>query len=248
MRKLIRRALASLRNRSLVENLKSAPRQIIYRIVYVVHPRREALFTHIYRHNKWGSSESVSGDGSTLEYTENLRKRLPQILGNYFVKTLLDTPCGDFRWMSLVVPSGDFRYIGGDIVKPLVEKNSCQYGNYRTSFVHLDLVKDPLPTADLMLCRDCLFHLSNDDIWSTLGHFVESEIPYLLTTTHINVSGFANTDIATGGFRLLDLFSPPFSFPEDPLERIDDWIYPHPPREMCLWSRGQVEQAYKRRE
>jgi hypothetical protein len=34
----------------------------------------EERFTFIYKTNIWGSKESVSGNGSTLLYTENLRK------------------------------------------------------------------------------------------------------------------------------------------------------------------------------
>jgi NH3-dependent NAD+ synthetase len=41
-------------------------------------------------------------------------------------------------------------------------------------------------------------------------------------------------------FREIDLFSTPYSFDPEPIERIDDWMYPEPEREMCLWSRDQI--------
>jgi hypothetical protein len=32
------------------------------------------IFHHHYAFNEWGSSESISGLGSTIQYTENIRK------------------------------------------------------------------------------------------------------------------------------------------------------------------------------
>ena len=131
-------------------------------------------------------------------------------------------------------------YIGGDIVQLLIEAHSKHYQNATTRFIHIDLTKQDFPAADLMLCRDCLFHLSYADTKAVLQHFVASDIAYLLTTTHSNRSGFANHDIRTGSFRLIDLFAAPYHFPKDVLYRIEDWLAPDPKREMCLWSREQV--------
>jgi hypothetical protein len=108
-----------------------------------------------------------------------------------------------------------------------------------------DIVTDTFPPADLWLCRDCLFHLSINDIRQALGHFIEANIPYLLTTTHKNAQhgGFQNSDIISGDYRLIDLFAPPFNFPTDVKYRIDDWFEDDPWREMCLWTRQQVMSA-----
>jgi hypothetical protein len=73
-----------------------------------------------------------------------------------------------------------------------------------------------------------------------LQNFINSKIPYLLTTTHINDGKIRNKDIATGDFRLIDLFAAPYHFPMDVLFRIEDWKMPDPKREMCLWTREQI--------
>jgi hypothetical protein len=204
----------------------------------------EDRFTWIYKSNHWSSSESASGTGSTLSYTQNLRKELPKLLSTYSIKTIFDAPCGDFNWMKHMLSSVDVDYIGGDIVKPLIDKLSDAHGAEHVKFRHIDLTKDELPSADLMICRDCLFHLSYADIRSVLLNFVNSGIPYLLTTTHTNESqSFKNRDILTGDYRLIDLFSSPFNLPDAPLYRIDDWLHPDPERQMCLWSREQVSYA-----
>ena len=200
-------------------------------------------FTWIYRNNFWGSEESVSGPGSTIEYTTNLRAELPGLLARYSVKTVFDAPCGDFNWMKIALKENDLEYIGGDIVLALINSLNSKYKNFRTEFIHIDLTKDKLPKCDLMICRDCLFHFSFDDTRRFLRNFVDSGIPLLLTTTHINAGKIQNGDIRTGEFRLMDLFSEPYYFPRDVLHRISDWVEPAPPREMCLWSREQVMSA-----
>jgi hypothetical protein len=46
-----------------------------------------------------------------------------------------------------------------------------------------DLTRDPLPKVDLVLCRDCLVHLSFDDIYESLDNLRRSGSMLLLTTT-----------------------------------------------------------------
>lgn len=201
----------------------------------------EDRFTWIYKKNLWSSSESRSGTGSTLNYTENLRKELPKLFRKYSIKKVFDAPCGDFNWMSHLLPTVKLEYIGGDIVQQLIAHLNGKHRSANISFVHFDLIKEIPPEVDLMICRDCLFHLSFQDTKAVLENFIKSKSTYLLTTTYKNIgSSFANRDISTGDFRYIDLFSPPYSFPADPLFVIEDWIVPDPERQMCLWSREQI--------
>lgn len=210
------------------------------------HDAIEDRFHFIYKENLWGSTESASGAGSTLSYTENLRKELPKLLTQFSIKKVFDAPCGDFNWMRHLLATIDIDYIGGDIVRPLIEAHNKQYKNRRVSFIHIDLTKDTFPQSDLMICRDCLFHLSYADTKSVLKNFVNSGIPYLLTSTHTDTGSFANRDIKTGGFRLVDFFSAPYNFSRSPLASIDDWVAPHPERQLCLWTRQQVSTALEK--
>jgi len=200
----------------------------------------EDKFTWIYKNNWWNSEESHSGSGSTFENTENLRKELPKIITKFNIATILDAPCGDFNWMKELLPSLDVRYIGADIVQDLVDINNSKYQNESITFVKLNIVSDNLPHADLLICRDCLFHLSFEDIRGFLNNFINSNISYLLTTTHKNKNNFKNSNIQTGDFRLIDLFSYPFNFPTTPLIRIDDFASGGNEREMCLFTREQI--------
>jgi hypothetical protein len=203
----------------------------------------EQIFTTIYKYKLWGNDESISGPGSSLKYTENLRKELPKIVGDYSIKSIFDAPCGDFYWMKHVLRDIDVDYIGGDIVRPLIASLNAKHKSARTKFIQVDIIKDEFPEVDLMICRDCLPHLSFQEAKKVLENFMASGTQFLLTTTHDNKDGSPNADIEVGGFRLIDLFSSPYCFPANPLAWIDDWIPPHPKRQLCLWNKEQVGEA-----
>jgi hypothetical protein len=203
----------------------------------------QAVFAGHAAANYWGNDESLSGDGSTLAYTHDLRHELAKFLRLFRVVSMFDAPCGDFNWMRAVAFPEDFTYIGGDIVAPLVEANEARYGGERRRFLVCDIAHDPLPDADLWFCRDCLFHLPEAAVLSALDGFCRSRVSFIMTTSHLNVSDFDNTDIAPGGFRLIDLYKPPYRLPREVLYRIPDYVFPYPQRELCVWSRAQVVAA-----
>ena len=201
-------------------------------------------FTLIYERNAWGSVESASGIGSTLEFTESIRSLLPVLLKRFQIKSVFDAPCGDFNWMKLLDLKG-IAYVGGDIVSPLIIDLQKKYSAPSVAFMHLDITKDPFPKSDLVLNRDCLFHLSYSDILAVLSNFVISQSKYFLSTSHDNELDFSNLDIKSGDFRPIDLFASPFNFPSDVLFEIpepgDGNI---PARKIYLWSREQVQVAH----
>jgi hypothetical protein len=209
---------------------------------YVASPfrNREEAFTNIYEGNGWGCAETYSGFGSSLEYTAPLRRSLEALVRRSQVRTFLDAPCGDFNWMQHVRLPDDTRYIGGDIVKPLVARLQTEHGDDRRRFLVIDIVNGELPAADLWLCRDVLFHLPTADALSALRNFARSKIPFILTTTYDFVK--QNLDVNPGGFRYLNLAAPPFMLPRPEL-RISDFVAPSPPRYLALWSRQQVAAA-----
>ncbi len=171
------------------------------------------VFRDIYQKHSWNikSQESVSGEGSDAEQTYTLRMELPALLNKLNIQTLLDIPCGDFHWMSHL-KLGDITYIGADIVPELAQRNHDKYANKKRQFISADLIKDPLPECDLIFCRDCLVHLSNDDIFAALKNIKSSRAMYLMMT-HFPQEDY-NKDIVTGGWRLLNFCLPPFDFPE----------------------------------
>lgn len=202
----------------------------------------EKIFTEIFKKNKWGNNESVSGPSSTLLRTKNLRNELPLLIKKLGVKKLLDGPCGDLNWMKYFLNNIDISYTGIDIVHEVIENNKAIFsGRCNINFINLDIVIDELPYADLLISRDFLFHLSYSDTKKFLGNFLASKIPYILTTSHINIKNFKNIDIKTGGWRWMDLLIDPYNFPNDPIYSILDG---GGDRNMHLWTRDQILSSY----
>lgn len=175
-------------------------------------------FRQAWRENHWSGGESRSGPGSGLDQTVALRAGLPVLLRKLGALSLLDVPCGDWRWMSAVDLTG-VRYTGGDLLNEVVEANQARFGGPNRRFIQLDLTVSPLPEADILLCRDCLVHLSFADIGKALENIGRSRISYLLTTTFPAQS--ANLDVVTGDWRPINLQAEPFGFP-DPIELINE--------------------------
>jgi hypothetical protein len=196
---------------------------------------RRAIFRRILRQNEWGDRESVSGPGSSLARTETIRREIPRLLKEIDARSLLDAPCGDFNWMRAAQLDLD-RYIGVDIVPELIDRNRRLYGSRQRRFLCADLAVQPLPRVDVIFCRDCLVHLTLQDIHRVLANFRRSRPRYLLTTTFLGPH--PNAEIETGSWRPLNLQLPPFNLPA-PLALIDEYCPAHNGRyadkHLALW-------------
>lgn len=168
-------------------------------------------FERIYSTNLWSDPETRSGVGSTLDSTRVVRAELPEALGKLGARIMLDVPCGDFSWMQHV-DLGGVGYIGGDIVPSIVERNQQLYANESRRFIQIDLTRDDLPAADVLLCRDCLVHLSYANIRAIFANVARSKIRYVLMTSFPGRKD--NYDVPDGDWRALDFQAPPFSLPE----------------------------------
>lgn len=173
--------------------------------------RVQSKFSKIYRENIFGGRESRSGEGSSLEQTATIRKAIPSLLKELGVTTMLDAPCGDFFWLRhLDLPLE--QYIGADIVEELVAEDRRRYGDASRQFVCVNLIEDPLPRADLILCRDCLVHLNFKQAMRALRNFKASRATYLLTTTFTDRTKNADL-VGSDIWRTLNLQLPPFNLP-----------------------------------
>lgn len=170
----------------------------------------EAVFTGYFRRNKWRDPDSRSGKGSNLKATAELRALLPPLLHELGVRSMLDLPCGDFFWMAHTDLAG-IDYTGGDIVPEMIAQNTARHGGPGRRFEVIDLIRGPVPRADLVFVRDCLVHLSHAHVRQALANIRASGSEWLLTTVYPATP--ANEDILTGQWRALDLTKPPFDLP-----------------------------------
>ena len=203
------------------------------------------IFQRYWADNHWRNPETRSGDGSTLAYTEPLRRELPPLLARLGVRSMLDLPCGDFHWIRhMPLPEG-LRYVGADVVPGMIAELQSRHGGALHRFRCIDALADDLPEADLWLCRDLVFHLPNADVLKLLARFARSRIGHLLITSHAATAN-VNADTFMGGFQLVNLQLPPFALPE-PDERLPDWVAGYPERWMLLYRREAIEAWWRAR-
>lgn len=197
------------------------------------------IFEDIIRNNRW--KKHPCGPGSTFNYTENLRLNLGKFLENYKIESMIDAPCGDYSWMNSTKLPSIKKYIGGDIVEFLVKANQEKYPNIE--FIELDLTCESLPEVDLLFCRDCLLHLSFNDIDKVFTNISQSNVKYVLLSNWF--AGAENyRDIQTGAARYINFLEAPYNF-KDPLDSIRDFVPGFPHREMMLWPKETVDNYIK---
>lgn len=141
-----------------------------------------------------GIPESVSGPGSArasicVQHVDHCTK----IIAQNGIRSIADVPCGDFKWMPLLLkehPEIDYR--GYDIVKPLITANRKAHPHRR--FRVLDITKKPPERADLIFSKDLVNHLLERDVWRALANMVRSGATYLVVTSVTDA--VANVDLS----------------------------------------------------
>lgn len=214
-------------------------------------------FTNIYNRGDWTENFGQvwhydGGGGSGVGYTESLRAQLPDFLKRWNVKTFLDASCGEFTWARHVDWAGlGVSYIGGEIVKGKIDKLKVDFPQH--TWYELDVINDPLPDADVWMCRDTMFHFPMHYIQKTFQNFLRSNIKYILVSSHPGAWDSSRHRLTQeqvtqnipltkfGDFMNINLFKDPFNFPV-PLDRLDDTCYRIAPlqRELVLFDRQQI--------
>ncbi len=189
----------------------------------------EQVFTEIYAQKQWGlsSEQFESGAGSaddriTTAYLAAVQQWLRRIGSEKM--TIVDLGCGDFRVGRQLVDSCA-RYVGVDIVKPLIEHHARTFASPRVQFLHENILEDNLPEGDVCFLRQVLQHLSNDQI-ATVLHRIQKYRWAVITEHHPSSSFFraSNLDKPHGAdIRLFQgsgvfLDDPPFNVPRTQLQ------------------------------
>jgi hypothetical protein len=181
------------------------------------------------------------GDGSTYEVTANVRRFIEDTIEKYNIKSVSDAPCGDFRLWMYDVNYKDVTYVGYDLNGELTARNAESYPNKK--FIEFDIVEQVLPKTDLIICRDCLFHLNLEEGTKVIENFKQSGSTYLMSTTfnlvleNMELPLDDSSGEASGfyGYREINLELPPYNLGA-PLKIIDEWIeITKTMRQVGLW-------------
>lgn len=225
------------------EKLMATGRDYAYNLKTIWHevfPKSRAdIFSKVIEKGIWSGQDSLSGHGSDFESTAFIRIKLPQLFQDLKIETLLDAPCGDFYWMSLIEYPFK-KYIGVDVVTDLIAKNQETFSNQCREFQVLDIVQDPLPEVNMILCRDCLVHLSFKDAIATLKNFQASGSTYLISTTYSDLL-ISNKNIITGDWRPIDLELPPFNLPKPIYSFQENCITDLPQKNLAVWKLADLK-------
>lgn len=189
------------------------------------------------------NNRNPCGPGSEAETVKRMGTIdfINDIIKEYKIKSISDCPSGLFEnWMYLV-DLENVKYIGYDINNLVVERNKSNYPDI--SFFELDMVNEKLPYTDLIICRDCFFHLSNSFVLSTIENFRNSGSTYLLSTHHRELK--INNDLTKSeleceaGYRAINLEIEPYGLGspmENHNENVKKYYKPGNNRQMSLWK------------
>lgn len=149
----------------------------------------EAVFTRIYESNGWGGAagDFNSGSGTSCEtITDEYFKVVSDYLHGHDLhgKRYVDLGCGDFRVGRRFLPLAS-GYTGVDVVPGLISKLQSEYGDDKTQFLKLDLVRDNLPDGDVCFIRQVMQHMSNAQILKFLPKLERYDI--VVITEHYPV-------------------------------------------------------------
>jgi hypothetical protein len=118
----------------------------------------------------------------------------------------------------------------------MIAANKEKYEKGNISFLELDIISDDLPTVDLILCREVLFHLSFKEIGAAIANFKKSKSKFLLATHFQYLS--ENIDIESSGrCRGLNFQIAPLNFPA-PIEIIEEDVSDHC---LALWKLDDMD-------
>ena len=189
------------------------------------------IFSEIYANNRWGKPDIAgekfrSGSGSHDEkIIVPYINVLLQLLTNNNIRNIVDLGCGDFWIMRHVLNvlaqnRYNFFYTGIDVVENLITYNAKHFNRPNIKFICRDTTADnaPLPDGDILVVRQVLQHLNNEDIKKILSK--ATKFKFLFITEHIydandavyNVDKQTNESIRLEYKSGIYLEQPPFNF------------------------------------
>jgi SAM-dependent methyltransferase len=162
-------------------------------------------FSFIYEKDLWGRG---SGAGSFPEYTQPYVVMLQRFLHDHQIRSVVDVGCGDWQF-SRLIDWGGVDYLGLDLVESLIEANRKAFATNSIAF-EVSKVGEPLPSADLVLCKDVLQHLPLAVVADYLAEFGQ-RFNHVLITNDVYPDVSTNVECPLGSGRAIRPDLDPFS-------------------------------------
>lgn len=167
-----------------------------------------AVFASIYERGVWGGG---SGAGSDIERTVMYAGLVQHLIATRAVRRVVDLGCGDWRFSRHLDLTG-VDYLGIDVVPAVIAANNAQYAKSGIRFEVADAASFALPDCDLVLCKDVLQHLSNQNVLKVCGRRARGTRWLITNDFHPT-----NEDCENGDTRPLNPAGAPFSLPARPV-------------------------------
>jgi hypothetical protein len=194
----------------------------------------QKLFTRFY--NPTSQAAEPMRGASSIAGTKKIRDELWPLFERHGIRSMFDAGCNDCAWAQAHDPR--IIYSGGDISAEIIAEAHRKFPHLNVQV--FDVTTDPIPAVDVLFVRDVTIHLCNADKLRMLRNWLDSSVPWLLTTTEpahqknieikCNVDGFPWAGI---NWQL-----PPWNFPE-PRDCIVE--QGHQSRRLALWHQDQLK-------
>lgn len=125
-----------------------------------------------------------SGAGSTIPAVERKVAFLRRVIESTEIESITELGCGDFNFgKHLLEAFPHATYDGFDISEVIVGRNQAEHGTWRCNFYKAG--HQEVMSADLLLCVDVLFHISDDAAYAAMLELLRSRwSKYLVVTAY----------------------------------------------------------------
>jgi hypothetical protein len=181
-----------------------------------------------------GSETEKVIQAGTINFIDNIIKK-------YNINTINDCACGVFAHWACCLDLVNVKYVGYDINILPIERNRKEFPQHE--FYELDIVNEDVPYADLVICRDILFHLPNDFVKSIINNIRKNTTKYFLATNHRWLQ--TNKELSQKelenevGFRFINLSIEPYNL-NIPIEEHNEEVWRYYEggnnRQISLWK------------
>ena len=191
----------------------------------------ETFFTAAYKENSGNQTLSP-------EKSKQLRQLLPSLFSSLQLNSVLDCGCGTTCLHTVFSDSLGVKYLGTDIVKPLVANLQTTQSTQNCKFQYMDVFQDPPESTDLWIARDLLNLYPDSQHLLFFQRFLESGSMYLALTSIDTTT--ENSAGVIGIQRRMNLQAPPYSMPEPLVSLLDgqQWFCT---KKLLVYSRSQIE-------